>query len=159
MGLPFFIWGGGDGSSEQRGERRPEGQGPGYGDEGAAGAAGASGAAGAAGAGGFEQYPAEGSPEEDELIYGRRRPETQQDPYPGEYSGRNTQDYPEQPPQDPPVPGQQAEGFDWPGSQDYGDEPLMQDPWENQQSDDGGWFGGGGGGGDGGGFFDGWGDN
>lgn len=58
---------------------------------------------------------------------------------------------------EPPVPGQQAEGFDYPypGQQ----EDVMQDPWEQRGGDGEGLFGGGsdGGGGDGGGWGD-WGD-
>lgn len=46
----------------------------------------------------------------------------------------------------PPTPGQQAEGFDYPppgpGPTEYGEE-IMQDPWAEQGGgDDGGWFGG-----------------
>lgn len=84
----------------------------------------AGGAAGAAGAAG-QAYPDSMS---DDEIYGRQ---------------------PGGPAQDPPVPGQQAEGFDYPASEGNGYDEVMEDPWETGASDDsgGGLFGGGGDGG------------
>jgi hypothetical protein len=152
--LPFYLFGGGDGSSEHsRGGEAPApapGSGTGVGGTGAGDVLGGA-AAGAAmgGAGGYT-----GRDWTDDEIYGRAPP-------PGEaaqnspWANPNPAQAPPEGPYEPPAPGQQAEGFDYPN--DFpGDEEIMQDPWANQGGDDGGFFGGGGGGGGGdwGGFGD-----
>ncbi|BEJ16516.1 hypothetical protein CspHIS471_0511210 [Cutaneotrichosporon sp. HIS471] len=137
--LPFWLFGGGDGSSEHsRGGEAPTPSGSGTGTGvGGAGAGDVLGGAAAGAAGGYA-----GRDWTDDEIYGRAPPP---DAHGNSPSG----------PYEPPAPGQQAEGFDYPPDLP-GDEELMQDPWANPGSDDGGFFGGGGGGGGGdwGGFGD-----
>ncbi|KLT46306.1 Scramblase-domain-containing protein, partial [Cutaneotrichosporon oleaginosum] len=108
--LPFWLFSGGDGSSEHsRGGEAPapSGSGTGVGTGGGTGAGDVLGgaAAGAAmgGAGGYS-----GRDWSDDEIYGRAPPpgQTTADPFPGQ----STPDRP----YEPPAPGQQAEGFDYP---------------------------------------------
>lgn len=151
------MFGGGDGSSEARregsGETGPAPTttggigGAGVGDIGGAAAAGAAMGAGNAGNAGAAQRDWT-----DDEIYGRA-------PQPD--GSARWDGAPAAPPQEPPVPGQQAEGFDYPyefpGDVPGPDEEMMQDPWANPGGD-GGLFGGSGGGGGGGGGWGDWGD-
>lgn len=148
------MFGGGDGSSEARREGSGEtgpvtpgggvGTGAGVGDVGGAAAAGAAMGAGKAGAGAAQRDWT------DDEIYGRAPPPD---------GSARWEGAPAAPPQDPPVPGQQAEGFDYPyefpGDVPGPDEEIMQDPWANPGGDV---FGGDGGGGGGGSSWGDWGD-
>ncbi|GMK54974.1 hypothetical protein CspeluHIS016_0200300 [Cutaneotrichosporon spelunceum] len=122
--FPLMMFGGGDGGSEASSG----------GERTSPGTTGAAAGAAAGAAGGYE-----GRDWTDDEIYGRSPPPDQQ----GNPTG----------PYEPPAPGQQAEGFDYPPGSS-GNEEIMQDPWGNPGNDDGGLFGGGdsGGGGGGGGW-------